>query len=109
MRHWTQRWTLWSWCHRCGRTIWTVPWRNAYCSDFDRCTLDEWGLWLSSEWGEDFEPAPLLFEQPPADIADCSRCRGRGEVLRKDWESGPVPVECPRCHTTGVDPSLCPA
>jgi hypothetical protein len=128
VRHWTERWTLWSWCRRCGRTIWTVPWRNAYCRDFERCIHDEWVQaiesvdWIYSEspqrapegWGLTtyshwVEPGPIEFEQPPEDIEACSRCKGSGEVLREDWEMGPVWEACRRCDMTGVDPSLCPA
>jgi hypothetical protein len=33
---------------------------------------------------------------------------GFGSVVHKDWEMGPVYVDCQRCETTGLDPSLCP-
>lgn len=92
-------------CQRCGEPIWVWPWQNAYCRDFERCLANEWlGLVV---WGHE-EPEPLWFEQPPEDLDKCSLCSGFGQVVRLDWESGPVYEPCQRCDTTGKDPSLCP-
>lgn len=98
-------------CRRCGEPVWVWPWQHPYCRDFERCILSEWVLQIETDiWHPDLlEPGPVWFEQPPDDIEKCSRCMGFGSVVRLDWESGPVYVDCERCKTTGIDPSLCPA
>lgn len=97
-------------CKRCGEPVWVWPWQNAYCRDFERCISTERVILIEHAYRWEFdEPAPLVFEQPPDDLDLCSRCMGFGSLVRKDWESGPVYVDCDRCGTTGKDPSLCPA
>ena len=95
-------------CHRCYRPVWVWPWQAAVCRDFERC-IDEMRLILIMLDDQIEPPGPRWIEAPPDDIEKCSRCSGFGAMLRLDWESGPVYVDCPRCETTGKDPSLCPA
>lgn len=97
-------------CARCGSKI--TSWRRPYCRDFERCIhlrwIEEVEGWTGD--GEQIaEPEPVIYDEHPADFDDCSVCWGKGQVYRHDWEMGPVPEDCPRCDTTGVDPSLCPA
>jgi hypothetical protein len=95
------------------------PWQRPYCRDFERCVDWAWaqahetGIWWAhayetETWVDWQEPEPIWFEQAPPDIEKCSRCMGFGSVVHKDWEMGPVYVDCQRCETTGLDPSLCP-
>lgn len=60
---------------------------------------------IGIEEGRVEEPGTLWVDRPPPDIGLCSRCWGVGKVQRKDWEAGYVLEPCPRCGTTGEDPS----